>query len=345
VPAFRLDVQGNEGVLYVGTLTVEETVQQDGLLGAMFSPANREHQPTYTFTIKDEPEAARAVARNALGPVGIHGITTRLMVPYGEPLKPGLLGKLDPIGVGALQAGAVTAPDWVEHAMGGWMAPSVILFGAGAGGYPPSGAGAALVLGLAYAPVGALGAQIHGSVLEKKWRPLFDELVRELEQMQPNTELQSHLMESFAAYAQCQQVDLVEGPTAPQAAAHPHLGGVVLATVTRVEFREGSRSGRFFIEIGFRVRFWGMAEQRWVYDRAFVYNDRAFLLSQYTTALSRPYETVLLGTSPARPMKDYCGPEGHERFRNEIRRAMDQLVKEVHDDFIRLGCDASSPVD
>jgi hypothetical protein len=338
-PAFRLDVQGNEGVLYVGTLTVEETVQQRGLLGTMFPTAEREHQPTYTFTVRDEPEAARAVARNALEPVGIHGITTRLMVPYGEPLEPGLLGRLEPMGVGALQAGAVTGPDWVEHAMGGWMAPSAILIGAGGGGYPPSGAGAALVLGLAYAPVGALGAQIHGSVLEKKWRPFFDELGRELEQMQPNTELQARLMESFAAYAECERVDLVEGPTAPQAAAQPHLGGVLLAAVTRVEFCEGSRSGRYFIEIGFRVRLWGIAEQRWVYDRAFVYNDRSMFLSQHSSALSRPYETVLLGTSPARPIKDYCGPDGQERFRDEIKRAMDLLVDEIRHDFLRIGCE------
>lgn len=313
---FRLSVLGNEGVLYAGTLTFDEAEPDRGLQRSRPGPGR----------ITDETEDARLVADKSFAPCGIDAMATRLLVPYDEPFDIATLRGLETVAVGAVPVDDVEGPNWIGSKLGGWMAPSAVLISLGADTGDANTEAAMVALGLAYAPIGAVGGLLHGSVTSARWRPCLNRLGDTLEELQPNVLLQARLRETLAGHVRTEVVDVNRWGTNRAVMSAGKARGLLLGEMTRVELRPEEKAGRFFVEVGFRLRLWEMAERRWLYDRAFVYTAGAPELLARQKGFP---QTPLLQSSPSLRMKDYCGDDGCERFRRQIEFAIEALVDEI----------------
>jgi hypothetical protein len=314
VPEFRAEVTGGDQVVYAGTLVFDASSEQKNALGGRWP---REHPPD-TVTLVDESADAEQVFGQAFRAAGFDRMTVRLMEAVGRPLPGGRLEELGPIGVATIGAGGMKTPSLMARALGLWLAPTGVLVvgGAEVGGY---GGGALVLLGLAYAPVGALIGAIHGATAEHRWKPCAEQLDGELARTDPTAQLSTALADALASRVATSIVD-VTAEHARQIEEARGIHSILLSQVSRVEIREG-QSG-FFVEVGLRTRLRDVRARRWVYDRSFVYSDGS-------SPLARPYEGELPEWSTGRKLQDYCGAEGMNTFRVEIERAIALTVTQV----------------
>jgi len=328
VPAFRLDVREGEPVLYAGTIELSKDLR----LSSDSDPGAGGETPVVTVRILDQREAAARVIRNDLASRGLDTIQTRLLQDYHQSLGAEEIHELTPFGLASLSSEHLGNPEWIKRSLGLWLTPTGVLLSAAGGG--GSGSGALVALGIAYVPIGTLGGLIHGTVTRGKWKHTLQALDDELAEMKPNLELAAVLKTNFVHHLHRVPIDLTpeeivgsDGPDAPTATS---VHGMILATITRIVLRESGEGGKFLVEVGIRIRLWDTREKHWRYDRAFVYTE---FNPEKRITLERPYETLLLASSPGRPMDAYAGPEGRAQLRLEVRRAIQLVVEEVRHDW------------
>jgi hypothetical protein len=239
------------------------------------------------------------------------------MGPYGDPLPNGALNALFPMRLVAVPEAALQGPLLFNRAMQLWMTPAGALIAAGAesgSGY----AGAGLVmLGLAYAPLGALGGAIHGAVAEARWKPCDERLRAHLARVRPADALQGRLREVLGTTHA--NFDPRPGPQPGQAEGGTRT--VLWVEITSTALWPGDAG--LVTEVAIRARLWDVAARQWAYDRSFVSSPNV------AARLLRPYETPFDAASSGRSVTDYCAADGPESFVREIERAADAALAEM----------------
>ncbi len=315
VLALRLDVRAGEHVVYAGTLALSVSTQR--------GPAWRTppEYPEYKVQINDESAAARDVFGQSFAPLGFSVFVTRLAQLYDQMLPEQAMRVLSPVGLATAGSEHIERISWRGRAMGIWLAPSGAL---AVGGLQLGYGGAGLVmLGLAYAPIGAVGGLISGELAERQKGPCVEALSKELLELRPEEHLASRIREGFAGHLLDVPIQVEWSPASPRPGGQEGFRSLLLANITRVKLQE-AELGMFYVEVAMRARLWEIAGARWAYDRSFIYG-----LPDRQWPSRRPYEVPVLESASPRKLDAYCAADGRLLFRDDVGHAIDALAKRL----------------
>jgi len=252
-----------------------------------------------------------------------HGpISTSLMSKYDEAAAASQRPAIFPMGYVTAGTKDLVSPEWFKRGVtrgaalkAGGLA--VGLTAASQGGLWPLAAAY-----VAYLPVGLLVGAIAGKSAEKKWQPCIQELAQEIKENDPTVTLQRKLDERLKKFPASKTVALPPEGDPFQVASRQGLKSLLQVEVQRLQIRECQERGSFCVEVGIRARLWKLPDKSLYLDKSLVYTG------------THPYEPLpseiqVPYPSPCRKMKEYCGPQGKQIFREEIAAAIPNLVERL----------------
>lgn len=299
VPAYVLEIPPGKPVVYAGSFqfTNREELIPDWPPGFTIK---RQHRNLNG--VLDERAEAKKIIAESLPEFG--EVVPSVPVPFDYPPIPISLNQVEAQPAGAstyATSGVGTAP--ADFAAAPFSIPGEALLEESGGG----AAGFVLLLGaeIVHAAVDAT----VGSVIRKNWSEHETALVGEYKNFGLEQKVTGALRERMD---------------------NPERSPVYSLQLTpyRACLRE-TRFGKYALEVAVHVRLTEKSSGNLVWENFLVYSDREKASKANSSYLSFPYETLVPSSSAARPLDQYTGAAGIQRFQDDLAKAVDGLTAEI----------------
>jgi hypothetical protein len=326
VPQFSFTVPPNTPLVYIGSLHVGcTTIENAGWFGGRgFGYGSCSSDAP----VANEEGAAKQVAQASFGDFG--SLSTMIIQRFDRaPLPPGTISTAAPLGLSVPRGKIdVGSPEWMKRAVGLGLLPSGVLLGllSGGGGGGP-GAGGAVLLALAWAPVGATLGYLGGKWSESSWEPCQKALQESLTKFDPMAVLATKI-KSALEHEEVQTLDIGTGDDAGGGALASEVKSILNAKIARVVLRFCSPT--LCLDVATHATLFDVATQTYVYDRVFVYSS-----GDASKRELQPYESFVGGSTSlvlGRELEAYCGEGGGEILHGDISNALDATVNQIVQD-------------
>ncbi len=322
---FFLEVPEGVPLLYAGTLSFG--------CKSRWVIFGREPGLCGDVSIEDESEAADTVARRDLGEFG--PMATVLLRPMPWMHGPGESGDLAPMGVMLNGSRPFSTPGWKTRGIGratGLESDTVtsLLSGTGSPVGSMSSVEAHIYLGYAlYLPLGLVAGLVGGEHSARKWGPCMDNIAENVINRSPGDALRTELVAALARH-EMDNVAVVDNVSSVVAEdGQPRFRSLFEIDVQEVAFRECGERWTFCAEMKVRGQLRDVAKGRIHYDGTLIYSNYSRRFSFTKPGDTRPYERVVYGDAPCRPIEKYCAPDGAKLFVGDLEAGIQLLAERL----------------
>ncbi len=306
IPAYWFRIPKGEPIIYLGSLSV--SCKKGGLFGQLCEEPSEIH-------ISDESELVRKVARSHF--TISDTVWTEPLLDYGKANVRRLIGESDQLGIYVPGIHGIMTPKWRTRALTqalGWGAP-VLAF---EGGYPPGGVAGCYLL--FYVPPATLFGIIKGEVDTGNWEPCSRSLLDELLKNDPSDILKRTLIELLPGHGISHVVEMTDiDKASPGALSQNGLNFFLEVRIMRIQLTECNNGSLFSIDTSIRFLLKDASGNKVLLDRTLLYSGN------YS---NKAYELRVSDSSQCRKMEEYCGEEGINNLKLELKKAFKSAIND-----------------
>jgi len=305
-PAYWFRIPRGEPVIYLGSLSV--SCKKGGIFGNLCEEPSE-------IRISDESELAREIARAHF--TISDTVRTEPLLYYEKANVSRILGESDQLGIYVPGIHEMITPKWRTRALYqslGWGAPMLAF----EGGYPPGGVTAFYLL--FYVPPATLFGIIKGEMDTGNWEPCSRALLEEILKNDPSDILKKTLIELLQGHGISHVVEIADiDKASPGGLSQNGLNYFLEVRIMRIQLTECKKGGLFSIDTSIRFLLKDASGNKVILDRTLLYADN------YS---NKAYELRLPGSSQCRKMEEYCGEEGINNLKSELKKAFESAIND-----------------